>query len=73
MLLLAGCDQFLGGQHVVVADGLAELAHDLVGHGWVLCGWAMRVSQPRQAGGHHLHGPSFVLLKLAVNWPVRTR
>jgi hypothetical protein len=28
-------DQLLGGQHVVVADGLAELAHDLViGHGF---------------------------------------
>ena len=45
-------DHLLGGRQVVVADGLAELAHDLVlGHGLVLRGWAMRVNQPRQAGG----------------------
>jgi hypothetical protein len=39
MLLLAGLDHLLGGQQVVVADGLAEPAHDLVvGHGLILRG-----------------------------------
>jgi hypothetical protein len=47
MLLLADLDHFLGGQHVVVADGLAELAHDLViGHGRVL--WMGDAGQPAQ-------------------------
>jgi hypothetical protein len=39
MLLLADLDHLLGGQQVVVADGLAEPAHDLVvGHGLILRG-----------------------------------